>query len=85
MIGGVAEHMFDDHAAPKIMADRVFLGHADAAVQLDRVLCDKAAGLADPDLGDRDVMRFWGVCAGQPELEANHGAAESPPPHTMRR
>src|SRR4029077_1922807 len=55
MIGGVAERMFDDHATAKIVADRVFLGHPDAAMQLHRVLCNKPARLADPDFGHCDV------------------------------
>src|SRR5262249_2284083 len=54
--GRVPEHVLDAHATAEIMADRIFLGHADAAVQLDRVLRDKAARLADPDFGHRDVV-----------------------------
>ena len=57
---GVAEAMLDHHAAAEIVADRVFLGHADAAMQLDCVLRDKARGLADPDLDHRDVVGAFG-------------------------
>jgi len=56
MVAGIAKAVLDDHAAAEIMADRVFLGHADAAMQLHRVLRDKARRLADPDLGGREVV-----------------------------
>src|SRR5438105_911642 len=57
VMGGVTEHVFDDHNTAEVMADRIFLGHADAAVQLDRVLRNKAACLTDPDFGHRDIVR----------------------------
>jgi hypothetical protein len=38
MMGGVAKQMLDHHDAPEIVADGIFLGHADAAMQLDRIL-----------------------------------------------
>ena len=49
MIGRVAEQVLDDHHAAEIVADRIFLGHADPAVQLDCILRHEAAGLAYAD------------------------------------
>src|SRR6516225_9303493 len=60
VVGGVTEHVFDDHNATEIMSDRVFLGHADAAMQLHCILCDKATRLADADLGHCNVVRSLG-------------------------
>src|SRR5665213_649535 len=59
-----AELGLDQRRALEVMADRHFLGHAHAAVELDGVLADEAAGAADLDLGRRDrlgpVMRDLG-------------------------
>src|SRR4051812_7274684 len=57
MVRRVAECMLDDHDAAEIMADRVFLGHADAAMQLHPVLRYETRGLTDPGLDDRNVAR----------------------------
>src|SRR4051794_1518470 len=54
MVGGIAEQMLDHHAAPEVMADRIFLGHADAAMQLDRVLRNEFARLPDTHFRHRD-------------------------------
>src|SRR3954453_12902588 len=55
VMGGVAEAVLDDHAAAEIVTDCVFLGHADAAMQLHCVLRHETRRLADPDLDHRDV------------------------------
>src|SRR5437773_2658954 len=56
VVGDVAEQVLDDHAAAEIMTDRIFLGHADPAMQLDCVLRDEFARLPDADLRHRDVV-----------------------------
>ncbi len=57
--GGVAEQMLDDHAPAKIVADRVFLGHANAAMQLDRVLRNEPGRLTNANLGHRNIVRAF--------------------------
>ena len=57
VIVGVAEHAFDHRQALEVVADLVLHGHADAAVQLDRLLADKLAGAADLHLGRGDRLR----------------------------
>jgi hypothetical protein len=59
-VGGIAEGVLDDHTAAEIMPDRIFLGHADAAMQLDRVLRHEFARLADADLCHRNVVSALG-------------------------
>ena len=53
MMIGVAEHRVDHGDALEIVADLVLHGHADAAVELDRLLADEAAGAADLHLRRR--------------------------------
>jgi hypothetical protein len=60
MVGGIAEGVLDDHAATEVMPDRIFLGHADAAMQLGRVLRHESARLADTDLRHGDVVGALG-------------------------
>src|SRR5437667_1090275 len=50
----IAEHRIDHADALEIVADLVFLGHADAAVELDRLLADIATRTATLDLGGGD-------------------------------
>src|ERR1700752_4052271 len=59
-VGGVAEGVLDDHATAEIVPDRIFLGHADPAMQLDRVLRNEFARLADADLCHSDVVGALG-------------------------
>ena len=48
------------------MADLVFGGNADGAVQLHRLLTNEPAGAADLDFGGGDIARaFGGVFKGQ--------------------
>src|SRR5262245_45013320 len=61
MVVGVAEQRVDDADAFEIVPDLVLHGHADAAVQLDRVLADETPGAADLHPGrqrgePRDVL-----------------------------
>src|SRR5665213_1911641 len=44
MVVGVTEHGIDHGDALEIVPDARFHGHADAAVDLDRLLADEAAG-----------------------------------------
>ena len=53
---GVAEQHVDHGQALEVVADLVLHRHADAAVQLDRLLADEAAGAADLHLGGRDRL-----------------------------
>src|ERR1700746_305644 len=56
MVVGVAEQRVDDADAFEIVPDLVLHGHADAAVQLDRLLPDKPPGAADLHLGGGDRL-----------------------------
>ena len=48
---GVAELHLDHRQALEIVAADIFVGHADAAVQLDALLADEAHRLAELHLG----------------------------------
>ena len=50
---GVAQRQFDHGQALEVVRGRQFVGHAHAAVQLDRLLADELHRLADPELGGR--------------------------------
>ena len=56
----IVEQALDRQAAAEIVADGVFLGHADAAVHLDGALRHVAARLADAHLGLGDLARTLG-------------------------
>src|SRR5262249_21836548 len=56
MVVGVAEQRVDDADAFEIVPDLVLHGHADAAVQLDRLLADETPGAADLHLGGGDRL-----------------------------
>lgn len=51
---GAAQLPLDHRQALEAAADRQLFRHAHAAMQLDRVLADEAAGAADRDLGGAD-------------------------------
>jgi hypothetical protein len=53
---GVAEQGVDHGDALEVVADRKLHRHADAAVELDRLMADEAAGPADLDLRGRDRL-----------------------------
>ena len=54
VVVGVAKGVFDHGQPLEVVADLGFLGHADAAVKLDRLLADEFQRLADLHLGGRD-------------------------------
>src|SRR5258708_1526778 len=54
VVVGVAEHRVDHADALEVMTDLVLVGHADAAMKLDRLLADSAPGAAALDLGGGD-------------------------------
>src|SRR5579883_742850 len=54
VIIGVAERVLDHGQALEVVADLGLHGHADAAMELDRLLADILAGLADLHLGRGD-------------------------------
>src|SRR5580704_7761137 len=51
MMVGVAEQGVDHGDALEVVTDLILHGHANAAMELDRALADKAARAADLDLG----------------------------------
>ena len=53
---GIAVKLVDHRDALEVMPDGIFVGHADAAMQLDRLLPDMAAGAADLHLGGGDRL-----------------------------
>ena len=55
MVAAVAEQRVDHRHALEIVPDGIFHRHADAAMELDRVLADKPS--ATPDLGLRSMHR----------------------------
>src|SRR6266851_4082126 len=54
VVVGVAEQRVDHGDALEVMADLVFVGHADAAMELDRLLADELARAAALHLGGGD-------------------------------
>ena len=57
VVVGVAKGVFDHGQPLEVVADLGFLGHADAAVKLDRLLADELQRLADLHLGRGDRGR----------------------------
>src|SRR3954465_9001810 len=57
VIIGIAEHVLDHGEPLEVVADLGLHGHADAAVQLNRLLTDEFSGLADLNLGGADGGR----------------------------
>src|SRR5690606_3796794 len=60
---GRAHAQLERQQPPEAVADVELVGHAHAAVQLDRLLADPARGLADHDLGARDRLPARGGIA----------------------
>src|SRR5262249_10452893 len=56
MVIGVAEQRVGDDDAFEVVPDLVLHGHADATVQLDRLLADEPPGAADLHLGGGDGL-----------------------------
>src|SRR5262245_2333713 len=56
MIVGIAEHRIDHRDALEVVADLVLHGHADTAMQLDRLLADEFSRAADLHLGGADRL-----------------------------
>src|SRR5262245_2030339 len=56
MIVGIAEHGIDHRDALEVVADLVFHRHADAAVELDRLLADEFRRAPDLHLGGADRL-----------------------------
>src|SRR6185437_9313259 len=69
MIVGVAKGVLDHREPLEVVADLRLLRHADAAVELDRLLADELSGLADLHLGGGDR---GGALLGVVEI-ASHG------------
>src|ERR1700761_9569415 len=69
VVVGVAELGLDHAGALIVVADGHLVGHAHAAVQLDGVLADELAGLADLHLGRRRGLGALGVVV---ELDGRH-------------
>src|SRR2546430_12573731 len=76
VVVGVAKGVFDHGQPLEVVADLGFLGHADAAVKLDRLLADELAGLADLHLGrgDRGRTFLGAVEIGRHGREHRHAA-----------
>ena len=56
VVVGIAEHRIDHGGALEVVADLVLHGHADAAVQLDRLLADEFCRAPDLHLGGGDRL-----------------------------
>src|SRR4051812_11642530 len=54
VVVGVAKGVFDHGQPLEVVADLGFLGHADAAMKLDRLLADELQGFSDLHLGGGD-------------------------------
>ena len=76
MVVGVAEGHVDHGQPLEVVADLGLHGHADAAMQLDRLLADELAGLADLHLGsgDRGRALLGAVEIGRHGREHRHAA-----------
>ncbi len=76
VVVGVAKGVLDHGQPLEVVADLGFLGHADAAVELDRLLADELAGLADLHLGggDRRGALFGALEIGRHGREHRHAA-----------
>src|SRR6266446_4508022 len=73
---GIAEHRVDHRGAFEVMADLVLHGHADAAMQLDRLLADQPRGTADLHLCGRErVAPFSGIFLGSHHRREHYHAA----------
>src|SRR5882724_8590673 len=76
VVVGVAKAVFDHGQPLEVVPDLGFLGHADAAVKLDRLLADELAGLADLHLGGghRSGAFLGAVEIGRHGREHRHAA-----------
>src|SRR5208282_5589976 len=74
MVVAVAEAALDRDEPLEIMAGEVFIGHADPAMELDRLLAHEASGGAYPDFcrGNRAASRAPLLAVGRERGEDRH-------------
>src|SRR3954471_3252016 len=72
VVSGIAELDVDGGDSLEVMADVQFVGHAHAAVQLNRLVGDELAGIADLRLGAGGEARDTALAGTEAKIEMLH-------------